>query len=154
MMSKILPAVRDMLTAALVPADVDQVYYGGDEVPEVIYRTSQTYITLEDGGETDLPTDIANVENTIFLVKLELAVRMHTGRLSLPHILAIWNKLKDVIFLPENRVLPVHGERLVDDVNFFDVDAGYIIAPNNPTWRYRSCIIPYPKITECRRTFP
>lgn len=153
MMSEILPAVRDMLTAALVPADVDQLYYGGDEIPEVIFRSSQSYIVLEDGGEVDLPSDMGNIKNTQYNVTIELGMRMITGRLSLPRILEVWEALEAVIFDPENITLPSGGIRLADNCRNFDVDAGYLVAPNNPTWRYRSTIIPYLK-TMCRRTFP
>ncbi len=152
-MSEILPAVRDIITAALVPGDVNQVYYGGDEIPEAIFRSSQSYIVLEDGGETDLPIDMANIKNTQYNVTLELGMRMYTGRLSLPRILTVWESLEAVIFDPENITLPSAGIRLADNCRNFDVDAGYLVAPKNPTWRYRSTTIPYVK-TMCRRTFP
>ena len=153
MMSEILPAVRDMLTAALSPSPIEQVYYGGDEIPEVIFRSSQVYLVLEDGGEVDLADTLGQIKTTQYNVNIELGVRMYSGSQSLPRLLEVWESIENVIFLPENRVLPSGGERLADDVGFFNVDSGYLVAPNNPTWRYRSAVVPYKK-TMCRRTFP
>ena len=152
-MADILPAVRDLLTDALVtPGTVDGIYYGYDDMPQKVFRSQQSYIALEDGGESNAETNTGHHEWRVFNVKIELGVKRITGRTALPQLLDLWDQIDAVIWNPTNRRLPTGAELLSDWLGFFDVESGYLYGEDNPGWRFRSGIAPYRELI-CRRTW-
>ena len=141
-----------METQLVTPGHVDRVYFGYREMPQKTLRQDSAYCMIDYAGAGNEPKETGQMRTKLYRIIVEIGVKWTTSEDALDLMVDKWDELEDVVYEAENQHLIIGPERQMDLVNLFDVDAGFLFATDNPSWRYSRSIVEYKEIF-CQRSW-